>query len=230
MYDLTGNSLTSFYRSLLDTQEEATDILSSQIRVKELEAKNKILILRYEKLKSKLLEYSSLSKQIDFVTNFSHETIAAKIIGRSPDTWHKQIIINKGTQDGINTGKGVLTEKGIIGQVTRATKNNAIVHLIFDNNFKIGVKNQRTNQYCILNGNYPAPSYLSLITVDSDVQEGDQILSSGIALSEDNYTYPENYPIGEVIEVRKDPEIVDLMVKVKLNEDLSKIREVFVLK
>jgi rod shape-determining protein MreC len=230
LYDFSGKYLNSLYKNIIQTQKEASDLLQSQERIKELELINRNLRVENTKLSALTQELETLNQKLDFKNSFIYETISAQVTGRSPDHWHKQLIIDKGSDNGILVGKGVFTEKGIIGQVVKTWKTASLVQLIFNRDWKMGAKIQRINKYGVISGNYPGPGYLEFITVDTEVELGDEIVSSGICLSPTNCPYPENFPVGIVTEVRRDPQIVDLIVKVKFYEDLSDIKEVFVLK
>lgn len=230
VYNFTGSYLSTVYKKLLNTQQEAGDLLVAQEKLITIKAENKKLKLENSKLRSKVNKVDDLKKQLKTRRKLSFDTVPAQIIGRSPDTWHKQIIVNKGAQDGIKVGKAVITEKGIVGQITKVNFQNSIAQLIFDKNYKVGAKVSRSKIFGVLSGGYPGAADLEFIPVGSNIKVGDRILSSGVSLSKKDPTYPENYPIGRVVEILRNPDALDLIVKVKLNEELKDIREVFILK
>ena len=159
-----------------------------------------------------------------------YQTIAASVIGRSPDAWHDQFILNKGSNDGIIVGRGVINEDGVVGQIKKVGPSSSIVQLISNPDWRMGVKIPRIKQYCILNGNYPEKARLQFITIDSDIQAGDEVVSSGVCTDNDICPYPENFPVGKVVMVGKDPNEIDLVVEVDYYADLNKTKYVFVLK
>ena len=229
LYNTTGSFLSTNYENLKQSRNETASLLASKELAANLDLENKSLMVENNALQTvatKLLDYQAA---LNFKTNFAYQTVFAEVVGRSPDSWHKQIIINKGSKDGIAVGLGALTERGIIGQVTKTAPHNSIVQLIFNPEWRMGVKIARLNQYGVLGGNHPQPASLQFITVDSAVELGDEIVTSGICIDTDNCPYPENFPVGRVVEVKRDPNVVDLVVKVDFYEDLSSIREVFIL-
>lgn len=230
VYNGTAAFISTSYDNIQKTKEEAADLLSAREIAHRLDLENKTLIIEnlgLKALESKLTDYQTA---LNFKSNFAYKTIFAEVVGRSPDSWHKQIIINKGSKDGIVLGRGVITERGIVGQVSKLAPHNAIVQLVFNPEWRMGVKIARLNQYGVLNGNHPESASLQFITVDSPVEVGDEISTSGICLDTGNCPYPENFPVARVVEVKRDPNVVDLVVKVDFYEDLSSIRQVFVLK
>lgn len=229
VYKISGSFISNTYNHLKETRKEASDLLAAQQRAAELNAARRKLILENKKLKAQINKLHDLEKALGFKTSFNYKTIPASIIGRSPDNWHRQIIINKGSKDGIKLGRGVITDRGVVGQVQKLSVDSAIVQLVFNPDWRMGVKIARNGQYGVLSGNYPDPAYLQFITVDSDIQVGDQIVTSGICIDADNCPYPENFPVAKVISVEKDPNVVDLVVKVDFYENLKNVREVFIL-
>lgn len=230
VYDLSGKLMSQVRTSLVDTQEEASDILIAQKKLKLLKRDNIKLRLENKKISSQIKKVDDLKKQLKYKKKFSFKTVAAKIIGRSPEAWHKQIILDKGSSDGVQVGRAVLSEKAVLGQVVKTSSNSSIVQLVFDRSFKMGAKAPRSRLYGVLSGGYPGPAFLDFIPVGSDIKVGDKVVSSGINLDKKDMTYPENYPIGEVVDVLINPDALDLIVKVRLFEDLTQLREVFVLK
>ena len=228
-YKITGAFIHNSYDSIKHAQQEAADLLSAQRKANKLEFTNKLLLIDNTALKSEISKLKYYESALNFKNDFNYKTVFARILGRSPDAWHKQIIIDKGSKDGIAIGRGVITERGIVGQVTKVGYDSSIVQLVFNPEWRMGVKIARINQYGVLNGNYPDLAVLQFITVDSEVVVGDEIVTSGICIDTNNCPYPENFPVGRVVEVKHDPNVVDLVVKVKFYEDLSNIREIFIL-
>lgn len=228
-YQISGAFIHDTYENIQKTKREAADLLEAREIARQFEHENKTLTLKNFELKARVDKLADYEKALAFKDSFNYHTTFARIIGRSPDAWHKQIIIDKGSQDGIVLGRGVLTERGVVGQVSKLSAHSAIVQLVFNPDWRMGVKLARLNQYGVLTGNYPNPAQLQFITVDSDVKVGDEIVTSGVCIDNGNCPYPENFPVGRVIAVIRDPNVVDLVVKVKFYEDLTQIKEVFVL-
>lgn len=230
IYQYSGAFANSFVTNIFSSKNFAQDFIQALEKVKELNKENKKLIIENKILKSHLKEMKSLQKTLNFANNFTYQTIPAKVRGRSPDSWHRQIIIDKGSKDGIKLGKGVITELGIVGQVKKVSKDSSIIQIANDPKWRMGIKIASLNQYGVISGNYPNLPQIQFVTLDSEVQPGDKILSSGICLDQSNCSYPDNYPVATVVDVIRDPNEVDLVIKVKYNQDLSKLSEVCVLK
>ncbi len=229
LYNISGRFLYQTAESITSTQKAAKEIIEAKHHAQAVELANQKLTIANHELKAQLLALEDYRQALGFKNTFGYKLVAAQIIGRSPDSWHQQAIINKGTRDGLKNNQGVITSNGVIGQIKKISAHNAIIQLISNKDWRMGVKLARLGQYGVLLGNFPEAATLQFIAVDSDVQVGDEIVTSGVCIDSDNCPYPENFPVGRVIEVDKNPNIIDLVVKVKFNEDLSQIREVFVL-
>ena len=213
-YNLSGKFAYQLGSEISEGKEEVSSYLDSLEKIKELQLDNKQLKLENIKLKSYVKRHKFLEQGEINQAALVSPSIRAEIIARSPNSWHKQIIISKGAKDGVKLGKGVFTLNGIIGQIEKVNDHNSIVQLIYDNKFKIGAKISRTGEYGVISGAYPESASLEFIKIDSKIQAKDKIVTSGLCLDDDSCPYPSDYPIGEVTEVKKDPNIVGLVVKI----------------
>jgi rod shape-determining protein MreC len=229
VYKSTGLFFSNVVNNIRLHQKESNDLLVAQQRAAELSAMRRRLIIQNKILESDSKKLKEIERALGFKHSFENSIIPTSIIGRSPDNWHKQIIINKGSRDGIKLGRGVITDKGVVGQIQKLSYDTAIVQLVNNPDWRMGVKIARNGQYGILSGNYPDAPYLQFLTVDSDIHVGDEIVTSGIGLGDGSCPYPENFPVARVISVNQDPNEVDLGVKVQFYEDLKSVKEVFVL-
>ena len=93
----------------------------------------------------------------------------------------------------------------------------------------MGAKIERTEEYGVLSGSYPDYAILDFIRIDSSVQMGDRIVSTGLCLDETNCPFPTNFPIGKVVEIKKDPNTIGLIVKIKFFETLNTIKDLYIL-
>ena len=59
-----------------------------------------------------LLGYKQAATQFDLVV--------ARVIGREPATWTRMIVIDRGTQHGVQKNMAVVTARGLVGTVTEA--------------------------------------------------------------------------------------------------------------
>ena len=230
VYGLSAGNVKLAYDGMQEAKDEAVDLLDAQQKLSAAQKTTEELQLENQILKSKTTELNELEEALKFKKSTRFKVLATKVIGRSPDSWHKQVIINKGHNDGVELGQGVITERGIVGQVTKTFATNSIVHLIYNQDFRMGAINTRSRVLGVLRGsNSYKYGNLELVRIDSDMQVGDGLLSSGVCLDAAQCPYPRGYPIGRVVDVHKDPEVIDLVIKVEFFEDLTQAKELFVI-
>ncbi len=95
-----------------------------------------------ERLKEKIDSYNELAvqnnnykREIDSLkqelnlneTLANYEKVTANVITRSPDIWQDLLIIDKGTNDGIEAGMAVMAQKGLVGRVIEVNATTAKV-------------------------------------------------------------------------------------------------------
>jgi rod shape-determining protein MreC len=93
-------------------------------------AKLKILSQRHDEL---LDENNRLREMVGYkMRSPFKQLIAAHVIKRSAAMWWNTLIIDKGSEDGIEPDRAVLTDAGLVGKTGRVTANMAEVVLLTD--------------------------------------------------------------------------------------------------
>jgi len=121
------------------------------------------------------------------------EHISAAVISRKTGGWWRQIILNKGSKDGVEIGNIVIGPGGLLGRVKNTSLFTSSVTLITSPESKLGVWLDRTQINGLLVGlgdDYPS---LILYTKDADIKVGDFVSSSPAST-----LLPPNIPIGIV--------------------------------
>ncbi len=137
----------------------------------------------------------------------------------------RQLVINKGSNDNILALQIVLGANGVVGQIIQSTPFYATVQLTTDPTQHIPVKNVRNGARAITKGIAANKSGMKVefMPSDADVKLGDIFVTSGIGQS-----YPEGYPVGEVIEVSAPHDEAFLLIKLRPLEDMNELEFVLV--
>jgi len=125
-------------------------------------------------------------------------SISAAVISRKTGSWWRQIILNKGSKDGVEIGNSVIGPGGLLGRVTNTSLFTSSVTLITSPESKLGVWVDRIQINGLLVGlgnDYPS---LVLFSKDADVKVGDFVSSSPAST-----LLPPNIPIGIVQSIDK---------------------------
>jgi rod shape-determining protein MreC len=123
----------------------------------------------------------------------TNENISAAIISRKTGSWWRQIILNKGSKDGVEIGNIVIGPGGLLGRVNNVSLYTASVTLVTSPESKLGVWVDRIQINGLLVGlgdDYPS---LILFSKDADIKVGDFVSSSPAST-----LLPPNIPIGIV--------------------------------
>ena len=121
------------------------------------------------------------------------EKISAAVISRKTGSWWRQIILNKGSKDGVEIGNTVIGPGGLLGRVNKTSLFTSSVTLLTSPESKVGVWLDRIQINGLLVGlgdDYPS---LILYSKDSDIKVGDFVSSSPAST-----LLPPNIPIGVV--------------------------------
>lgn len=121
--------------------------------------------------------------------------------------------IDRGSSDGVREGMPVVTGSGLVGRVSRVDDSRALVQLITDEDFTVGVRITDRDEVGLAHGDGPGSP--RNITVDQGIKAsvavGDLVVTSGGRTSR----FPPGLPIGTVSDVISKDRGLEL--KVELN-------------
>jgi rod shape-determining protein MreC len=190
--------------------------LTEQLRV------TRTQLLRFEALNEenrRLREIREASKGV------SQRTLIAEIINVSVQPFRHMVVINKGADDGVFRGQPVLDAFGVVGQVMQVGKSTATLILITDTEHAVPVQVNRNGIRSIAMGTgETAKLTLPYLTVESDVQRGDLLVSSGL-----DEIFPAGYPVATVTKVERNSTDTFALVEAKPLAQLDRDREVLLL-
>lgn len=192
--DIPDSVVGWFDDNLISRQELVEDnlVLRNQLRVQEA---------RLQQMATLIAENMRLRQLMNSSEILQDRILVAEMIGVSPDPLLHQVIINKGSRDGVYIGQPLLDAFGLMGQVVSVTDFTAQVLLITDNSHAIPVQITRNNVRTIADG--VGDLYrLQLRYVSSvmDIEEGDILVSSGLG-----GRFPVGYPVAQVESITYDP-------------------------
>ena len=151
--------------------------------------------------------------------------IFADIISVNQDRDKHQIIINKGSMDGIELGAAIADSKGIIGHIVRDQVLASEVLLISDPEHGIPIEIARNGLRAIAIG---IGSYdeiiLNNLPNNSDIKINDVLITSGLG-----GRYPEGYPVAIISNIERVKGDSYLSIGAKPIANLKNINEVLVI-
>jgi rod shape-determining protein MreC len=151
----------------------------------------------------------------------AEKVLVAAILNVDLDPFRHRVLLDKGAADGVFKGQAVLDGDGIFGQVAKVTGSTAEVILISDAEHAIPVQSNRSGVRTIAVGTGDQNKLsLPFVTVESDLQEGDLLLSTGMG-----GVFPPGYPVAKVSKVRRAGSTFAL-VEARPTAQLDRAREV----
>ena len=221
-----ANAITGFFEdfsSLWNTMEE-NKILRSQIE----------LISVYQaKLEEAYRDIEDLKQFNELLLSMSEsDTISATIIQRSTENFTNSLVINIGSNDGVELGDAVISSEGLIGKVSSVSENTSIVLLLTTEleinkiTVKIQVDPSKTSEAILEKYDPNTQSYsLKLLDTNSSITEGMKVISSG-----SGGLFPSGLLVGTVNHVENLPNAIGLKILVKPAADFYHLNYVAVVK
>ncbi|MEZ0343710.1 MAG: rod shape-determining protein MreC [Caldimicrobium sp.] len=231
-----GFFLKPFWNFESILSEKIKNFFSSYFFLVEIKRENQKLKEENLKLRQELtyfvereILYQKLEKLYKIEPPFQYPQVVAKIIYKAVDPFSDQIIINKGSKDGIMPQMPVLAlianeGVGLVGQVVETHKNWSRIILLTDPSFAADVKILRTQDRAILKGKGEKYCSLEFLPLYSEAKTGDTIITSGQDL-----IYPGGLLVGTLTNLSKDPQGLFKKGEVKPAVDLYNLNWVVIL-
>jgi rod shape-determining protein MreC len=151
----------------------------------------------------------------------AEKVLVASILNVDLDPFRHRVLLDKGAADGVFKDQAVLDGDGIFGQVSKVNASTAEVILISDAEHAIPVQSNRSGVRTIAVGTGDQNKLsLPFVTVESDLQAGDLLLSTGMG-----GVFPPGYPVAQVSKVKRAGSTFAL-VEAKPTARLDQAREV----
>ena len=186
--DVVRNA-TRYFGTLVDVQLENADLRRLQLDAGER-------LLRFEQLEQENVHLRELLQMSERVQT---KSIAADILYNAPDPFARKVILDRGTQQGVEAGLAVVDANGVIGQVTRVHPVQSEVTLLTDRNQSIPVSVVRNGVRGVLYGVGRGMLEMRHVLAEVDIQPGDRLVTSGL----DGIFVP-GLPVATVTRVDRD--------------------------
>lgn len=155
--------------------------------------------LALQKYKALAAENVHLRDLLAARQRFPESTVVAEVLYTGRDPFTRKVIVDKGAQQDIKTGRPVIDQIGLIGQVTRVYPWLAEITLITDPEQVVPVQNLRNGLRAVLGGTgNDGQLELKFIPLNADFQNGDDLMTSGI-----DGVYPSGLPVAVVSRVER---------------------------
>lgn len=178
--------------------------------------------LRYQALE---IENASLRGLHEALPPLVTKWQVAEVIGSEAVPLRQRLVINKGAHDGVHVNQAVVDDTGVLGQVMHVGPWSAEVILITDPEHAMPVQVVRNQLRTIAVGSGSANELLlKFLAVNSDVQGGDLLVSSGLG-----GVFPAGFPVARITGVRREANQLLAQVRAQPLARIDSSREVMLL-
>jgi len=175
--------------------------------------------------KQQLREADILYALLDFAREKpENKYIAASVIGRDPSPFLHYVIINHGSDDGLQKGMPVVTNQGLVGRIDAVTAVAARIQLISDPDSAVNIWLAESQTDAILTGSVTGDLYMDMISQEESLNVGEILFTSGLGGN-----YPKDIVVGEITNVRKRENDLFQIASVDPSVDFSTLRAVLVI-
>jgi rod shape-determining protein MreC len=138
--------------------------------------------------------------------------IAGQVIARPPANSDQYVVIDKGSDDGVEVGMAVLSAAGLVGQITEAEASRSKALLLVDINSSVNAVVQSSRADGVVQGQFQlgGPLVMKFIPQEETIQEGAWVVTSGLG-----GLFPKGLLIGTVsavhssdVETMQDAEVI----------------------
>lgn len=208
-----AGSLVENYIALYNTQQEnlrlSAELDEARLRLHELEAR--------------AAQTEELAALLDLKQAYPRAPLlAAKVIGASPAAPSRTVLIDRGSEDGLDVNMVVLTPDGVVGKVVTVFPRASQVLLITDQKSGVGVVLAETNLMGVVRGGGGTQCQLDYVPNPETVAPGTLLLTSGL-----DQLFPRGLPVGRVVSARPGEAFQEIIVEPAVQ--LGRLEHVLVL-
>ena len=202
--------------------------------ISNLREENEKLKEENTKLEQELREFEIIKSEIETLKEYvnlkdkytEYVTIPAYVINKDISNYSNSIIINVGSNDGIEENMTVISEKGLVGHVISVTSNTAKIQTIIDTSSSTSCTLTSSRDTIVARGTLEGNSLLraTYIPTEATIMQGDTVETSGLG-----GIYPKGILVGTIDSVMNTKNITDRYANIRTATDFSKLETVLVI-
>jgi len=221
------NGLTYIKNSIAGNDSFSADINNLKNENEELRQKNAELEQSVRELEILKSENATLKEYVGLKEKYGeYETVPAYIINKDITNYNNIMIINAGSEDGIEVNMTVISDKGLVGHIISVTEDTSKVQTILDTSNTVSATVSSSREIVIARGNLGENNLkATYIPTDANLVEGENVETSGMG-----GIYPKGIHIGTIDKVFVTKNITDRYATIIPGVDFSTVETVLVIK
>lgn len=136
--------------------------------------------------------------------DFANTAVTAEVISNPVSQFDQTMVLAAGRSSGVRVYDAVITERGLVGQVSKVLRDTALVTLLTDKESAVTAKDHQTGAIGIVRHSQGPEDLLFLDRVGKNkvVNKGDLVITAGKQSGKRlSSFYPRGIPIGQVTKV-----------------------------
>lgn len=161
-----------------------------------LKAHNENLQLENQQLRRAVARFSREEEVLAYQNEIPSQTVLAQVTGVGSNPNAREVRVDKGSRDGVQSGMAVITPDGVVGKVQAAYGGGSLVLLISDVDSGVGVVLKHSRARGVLKGAGGRECRLEYIDTEVEVAVGETVYTSG-----EDRVFLRGLPVGEVTRI-----------------------------
>ncbi len=202
--------------------------------IEELKTENKSLKEKNSELEQQLREFeiiknenAQLKEQLNLAEKYAQfTTVPGTIISRDISNYSKTLVINIGSDNGVQEKMTVIADEGLVGYVVSTTNKTAKIQTIIDSASATSCLASSTRDTMICKGTIQNKPMLSAsnIATDARIIQGDRVETSGLG-----GIYVKGIHVGTIKKVNEGSNKTDSYATIQTAVDFEKLETVLVI-
>ncbi|MES2201857.1 MAG: rod shape-determining protein MreC [candidate division FCPU426 bacterium] len=209
-------------RWLRESASHIRGMAGAEQRARKLEEELGLLRLEYRQLEEIVERDAKRGRNLELGGRSLAKLIPLNLLARDPGAWFKVILVDKGRDDGVNPGAGVVGPQGVMGKVLSSQSRSSKVLFLTDSSCRISVRLARSRVLAILAGDGLKGCRLEYLNGQDDVKVGDLVETAPGSLG-----FPSGIPAAIVTRVQKVDNGLRLSVDVEPAADLERLEGMY---
>ena len=169
-------------------------------------------------------ENSRLRRLLDLPAGREFDLVAAQVIAKDTTNWFKTIMINKGSEAGVQRSLPVIATEGLVGRVVEVMPWTAKVQLLTDPVSSVGALLQEQRGTGLVTGDLGQTATVKYLPLMAEVRVGDVVLTSGMG-----GVFPKGILIGTVTATHRKSGALFQEAAIQPSVDFGRLEEVLVI-
>lgn len=202
--------------------------------INELKTENESLKQKNSDLEQQLREYEIMkneNEQLKQELNLSEKygqytTVPGTVISRDISNYSKTIVLNVGSDNGVQERMTVIADEGLVGYIVSTTDKTSKVQTIVDSASATSCVASSTRDTMVCKGTIENKSMLSASNIDTDARiiQGDSVETSGLG-----GIYLKGIHVGKIKKVNEGANKTDSYATIETAVDFEKLETVLII-